>query len=571
MNRRYSTEISSYDPYQISIRQLIRMSILETGTISCLMVPLWSGRENGLLTILISILISLLYGGILIAIGRSGGGFYAITERTFPHLIWRGIWILYSLRYALHAAWILSYLVHLIHETLYDHAPWLILLPLIIVCIYAGDRTLPERARFAELIFLWVILPLCIIFLIGIWKTDLSIPSDIRTPMLPQLVRDGYRLSALFLPVEFLLFRMSALRENTGTIWRSSFFSIVLSGLWMTLVYVVTIGILGNRWGHSNLLGVTDAMEQIIKWNGAFERMDILILLFWLIGSIYAFSSYLFQGQQLLKRAFSLGEISGSYSGSLIFTLIEAGLIIAIYPIFSSVEEWNRWFISYACYIDIPLSIGIPVIIWCCFRIRSNRHVHPVNPDIQIQGSAIKDFSKNQKMAVRDFTKFPDRTGIQRIKALLLPIVLLLVCSSFSGCTGTDSIEDRAYVKELHISSSKGPYEFLCVLSYISEESASMLDDAMDSYSASAESIQEYNDDFQKLTDCSFDYSHLQGIYLDQELYNPTQCGQLLQEIRASTKAVLSTPIYYENARIGDQQEITLGDWLKYNKEHSPE
>ena len=314
-----------------------------------------------------------------------------------------------------------------------------------------------------------------------------------------------------------------------------------------------------------------DAMEQIIQWNGAFERMDILILLFWLIGSIYAFSSYLFQGQQLLKRAFSLGEISGSYSGSLIFTLIEAGLIIAIYPIFSSVEEWNRWFISYACYIDIPLSIGIPVIIWCCFRIRSNRHVHPVNPDIQIQGSAIKDFSKNQKMAVRDFTKFPDRTGIQRIKALLLPIVLLLVCSSFSGCTGTDSIEDRAYVKELHISSSKGPYEFLCVLSYISEESASMLDDAMDSYSASAESIQEYNDDFQKLTDCSFDYSHLQGIYLDQELYNPTQCGQLLQEIRASTKAVLSTPIYYENARIGDQQEITLGDWLKYNKEHSPE
>ena len=104
MNLKYSTKISNYDPYQISIRQLIRMSILETGTISCLMVPLWSGRENGLLTILISILISLLYGGILIAIGRSGGGFYAITERTFPHLIWRGIWILYSLRYALHAA-----------------------------------------------------------------------------------------------------------------------------------------------------------------------------------------------------------------------------------------------------------------------------------------------------------------------------------------------------------------------------------------------------------------------------------------------------------------------------------
>lgn len=62
--------------YQMNPRQLKRMIILETGTIGCLFVPLWSGQEHGLLMVMLSIIGSLFYGGILMAIGRTDGGFY---------------------------------------------------------------------------------------------------------------------------------------------------------------------------------------------------------------------------------------------------------------------------------------------------------------------------------------------------------------------------------------------------------------------------------------------------------------------------------------------------------------
>lgn len=588
------SEPISDNHYIINLRQLRRMSILETGTIGCLFITLWSGKENGLLTILLSIISSLIYGAVLIAIGRCDGGYYALTERTFPSLMWRGIWCLYSLRYAIHSAWILSYLVNLIQGTLYDQADWLIMLPLLIVCIYAGRRSIAERARFAELLFWWVILPLAGIFLFGIWKTDLSISMHLTTIQVPELLRDEYRLMVLFLPVELLLFRMSALSGSDKRIWRHSLLTILLSGLWMLLVYIVTIGILGNIWGHSNLLGVTDAMEQIIHWNGAFERMDILILLFWLIGSIYSFSAYLFQGQQLLQRAFAIHGVSSSYTGSWWAVLLETGLTLAIYYLFPTADTWTDWYLRFACYIDFPLSIGIPALIWCIYTIKNHRTPPAMNHRIQLKGKAAKEFS------------------------WFLPLmVCLLICPTLAGCSQSDSIEDRAYVKELHITDNGDQYEFRCVLSYLSQDSldalhtssyltedtvpAPMSEESQDSqisskgdstdspdssnsetfefseeqdiyeYHALARDISEFNDAFKNKTDCTFDYSHLHGIYLDHQLYDPVTSGQLIADIRSYTKAVLSTPIYEENILIGNQQEVTLGDRLQYQKEHNPD
>ena len=85
-------------------------------------------------------------------------------------------------------------------------------------------------------------------------------------------------------------------------------------------------------------------------------------------------------------------------------------------------------------------------------------------------------------------------------------------------------------------------------------------------YSAKANSIREFNDAFYRLTGCRFDYSHLQGIYVPQELYQPALAGEVLDEIRQETKVVLSTPIYEEAVAVGDQKEETIGEWLKETK-----
>lgn len=564
---------SSSDPFRINMRQLRRMTILETGSVGCLLITLRSGNPNGMFTVILSIVLSLFYGLLMIIIGRTGGGYYALTENTLPSLIRRGIWCIYSLRYAIHGAWLLSYLAFLIHERLYDRSyPW-ILLPLLFVCIYAGSKSIGERARFAELIFWWILLPTGILFLIGLGKADLSTAITPVSVPFRTILRDEYRIMPLYLPLELLIFRASALSGSRKMILKQVLLTILLSGVWMLTIYTVTIGILGSSWGHDNLLGVTDAMEQIIKWNGFFERMDILLLLFWLAGSIFALTAYLFQGQQLLQRAFALHGISNNYAGSRWAVLLQAGMICALYFLFPSADSWTGWYMWFACYIDIPLSIGIPVILVLIYRIRQHKKNRGITPGIQIKEHAVKEF---------------------------LVVIMLIAIGTLSGCKDTDSIEDRAYVKELHIARVDQDYQFRCILSYLSQDSIdafhsdlSLTDDSMNSeisvsqdssendaftedqgvyeYNSRAQSIAEFNEAFRKRTNCTFDYSHLQGIYLDHSLYVPSASAELLWDIRTDTKAVLSTPIYAEDIQIGDQQEVTLGDRIKYNKEHSPE
>jgi hypothetical protein len=550
--------------YHINPRQLRRMIILETGTIGCLFVTLWSDREQGLITILLSVIGSLLYGSILIAIGRTDGGYYSMTEHSLPGFLWRLIWLIYIIRFAIRGAWMLSYLEYMIHETLYDGSRWMILIPLLVVCVYAGARSLEGRARLVELMFWWVILPLVLIFLIGLRRVDVSALVPNQEIEVSQLLRGDYKLMALFLPLEFLLFRVSAIgrskqRNANQMAWICGMQGIVLSGLWMLLVYVVTVGILGVSWGQSKLLGVSYAMEQIGIRGGGLERVDILILLFWLIGGILTLSAYLFQGQQLLQRICTVGAVSGSMQGSLWAVIGQALLTFAIYFCFDSPEEWSSWYLNFACYVDLPVSIGLPVLIWCIWRCRRRKEFAVWNKNIKLEEPPVKQFKSIHIIGI---------------------VTIVGMCSLLTGCQKQASIENRAYVEALHVNLSEDEYEFRCELAYIDQDvstdtfemtvqsdsgsaGAEEVENAYE-YTSQAGDIAEFNEEFYQLTGCRFDYSHLQGIYLERSIYEQESAGAVLEDIWQETKAVLTTPVYEEGKKEKAESDVTLGDWLKY-------
>lgn len=383
--------------YRISPRQLQRMIILETGSIGCLFVTVWSGYQNGILTVLFSIIASLIYGGILMAIGRTDGGFFAITERSLSGFLWRIVWGIYMIRFAIRGAWILSYLEYLIRETLFDGSRLMIILPLLVICVYASVRTLVGRARFVELLFWWMMVPLVLLFLTGLWKADLHMAAPIQDIRISELLSGEYRLMALFLPLEFLLFRMSALEGKNQQAWVSGMKGILFAGLWLLLVYCVTIGIIGPDWGHDTLLGVTDAMELITVRGGGLERLDILLILFWLIGGIITLSAYIFQGQQLWKR------IVSDRSHSLLSVIPMVLVTLAVYYCFADAETWSDWYVSYACMIDLPLSIVLPVLIWCIYKLRyakTQRKTMETEPSVKEfvkQGAAGKSYERGKE------------------------------------------------------------------------------------------------------------------------------------------------------------------------------
>ncbi len=562
MGRKGSERMMESSKYQINPRQLKRMIILETGTVGCFFVSLWAGEENGLLMVMLSIIGSLVYGGILIAIGRTDGGFYSMTERSLPEFLWRLVWITYIIRFAIRGAWMLSYLEYLIHETLYSGSRWMILIPLLVICIYAGVRNLEGRARFVELLFWWVVIPLAAIFILGLWKADISVLAPKQEIDIGQLFLGEYKLMALFLPLELLVFRMSALEGKNHEVWGHGMKGVLFSGLWLLLVYVVTVGILGLSWSHTNLLGVTNAMEQITVWGGGLERLDIIILLLWLVGGIVALSAYFFQGQQLLRRVLSMRAANGKSNESLWMVLFQALLTFAIYFCIDSPQSWSAWYLKFACYIDFPVSIGIPLLIWCIYWIRHKRELAVWNKNIKMEEEPVKTFHGKQ---------------------LVCLFVGVAACSLLVGCSEQDSIENRAYVESLHVTSAGTSYEFRCELAYMNQDSLDPLnmmaeqeangaiiqneelESDSDSYEyiATADSIVDFDEEFYRITGCRFDYSHLQGIYLEQSIYDPNAADVILEDIWEETQAVLSTPVYEEGVAIGDQKEETLGDWLK--------
>lgn len=91
-------------------------------------------------------------------------------------------------------------------------------------------------------------------------------------------------------------------------------------------------------------------------------------------------------------------------------------------------------------------------------------------------------------------------------------------------------------------------------------------EDGTGEYTAVAKDMKDFNQEYYRITGSNFDYSHLQGIYLDPSLYHPELAEDILENIWEETQAVLSTPIYQEGIEIGDQKEETLGDWLKETK-----
>lgn len=533
--------------FRISPKQLKRMIILETGSIGCLFVPVWSGGHNGILTVMLSMIGSLIYGSILMAIGRTDGGYFAITENSMHGFLWRFIWFVYVLRFAIRGAWMLSYMEYLIRETLYKGSSFMILLPLLLVCGYAGMRNLEGRARFVELLFWWVIIPLGLLFLVGLWKADFSCVLPREPIQIKELLWGDYRLMALFLPVELILFRMSALEGSDRTAWLTGLRGILYSGLWLLLVYVVTVGIIGPSWGHNSLLGVTDAMELITIKGGGLERLDILMILFWLVGGIVTLSAYIFQGQQLLRR---IAPFEGRNGIATIWMCLG---ILGIYFCFSTAKQWSAWYLKYACVIDFPLSIGLPVIIWLIYRIKRKK-----------KGLVWKE---NQEKPIKEFC---------------LCFLIISLMSGMSGCRNPVSLEDRTYVEELHVAQEENGYEFRCVLAYMDDKSKAYMNADMQEqstekssendsedgeYTMIAETIEDINREYERYTGGTLDYSHLQGIYLEKELYEPEKAGEVLENIREETQAVLSTPIYQENLPVGEQEDETLGDWLK-NRSH---
>jgi hypothetical protein len=467
----------------------------------------------------------------------------------------------------------LSYLEYMIHETLYDGSRWMILIPLLLVCIYAGSRTLEGRARLVELLFWWIIVPLVIIFLCGLRKVDSSVLMPEQTIDVRQVFTGEYKLMALFLPLEFLLFRMSALdgkritssqgvtaflkkQNRNRSAWLCGMQGIILAGFWMLLVYIVTVGILGISWGQKQLLGVSYAMEQIGIRGGGLERLDILVILFWLAGGILTLSAYLFQGQQLLQRTCGMQSMHGRNGGYLWATVFQAVLTFAIYFCIDNPEEWSRWYLRFACYIDFPVSLGLPVLVWCIWRLKRRKEQAVWNKNIKMEESPVKQFKGMHMIGI---------------------VLGVAACSLLTSCQKQESMENRAYIESLHVMQAGSEYEYRCELAYVNPELFSPVDmkasadvsepmseeeSEVYEYTAQAGDIEEFNEEFYLLTGCQFDYSHLQGIYLEQGLYDSEAADESLTDIWENTQVVLSTPVYEEAVPIGKQKGRTLGDWL---------
>lgn len=204
------------------------------------------------------------------------------------------------------------------------------------------------------------------------------------------------------------------------------------------------------------------------------------------------------------------------------------------------------------------------------------------------------------------------KTSLEKpVKEFSCLFIAFALAMSLTGCRSQVSIEDRTYVESIHIAPYGDSYQFRCTLAYMDAQSMENLKMSLEGaveteadtqavteentktenesekrsmdanveeegqsqgagqeYTAIAEDIETFNQDYYRITGSRFDYSHLEGIYLDSRLYQPEQAEDVLEDIREETQAVLSTPVYQEGVATGNQKEETLGDWLRETREN---
>ncbi len=348
------------DNHEISGRQIRRMGILENIPVLIVFAPfVCTAYGTGILSLIAGLVLVFIYVLIMKKYGecfKKQGVSYSADSSSFTALI--NI-IRYSVRIGflsfVFARAIKSFLMYGISESV-------LLITLIVVCFYGSFGDMERRGRLMELLFMWMIIPLVIAGIIGIFNLDWSSLS-INTIAQDFTNRDTYAGACLLLCTastsEFVLFlseRPAGTKKNIMMIIFVSLFSCALG-------YLVIVGTLGMAWVSEDIISGLNVMEAVTNNIRGIRRIDYLVLTFFIVGIFAVISGHFFREKGFMENL--MARVGGVKKDSRKTHIVCLSLVFILAMasgfFFKSMDTPYQIFAYYMLFLDLPLSLIMPL------------------------------------------------------------------------------------------------------------------------------------------------------------------------------------------------------------------
>lgn len=414
---------------KISNRQLKRMLIFDMFSASCLIIPYLAVRgngEEGFIPIILGTIMALIYAGIIYLFMKQfnkgeivvdtrqvqGQGEYPIHQResktigisyisyaqkTVGSFITGIFSLLYVVKFFVLLVFSINLFTYVIGDTLLTETnPKIILITLLMVAAYGGAQGIEKRARFTELLYYIVLIPIILYLLLGLPRIDISnlvMPAMNENNASHSFFEKGgnnylwgsYLILLTYSVLETLLFVMPYVTNNLSKnkkIFHYIMQGVLIIGVLNLFIYIVTVGVLGVGETSEKFWSVITIM-QIIELPGGFvKRQDGIMIAFWTLSIYTLLSAYMFYLAHITEEYIQLcilnhfpnrkrdkNAIHQTPIHS--YTIIVYGILVYFASmLITSIEKEFVNFGRYFAYIGIPQSILIPFIIFIVSLIR---------------------------------------------------------------------------------------------------------------------------------------------------------------------------------------------------------
>ncbi|MFV0343334.1 MAG: endospore germination permease [Anaerocolumna sp.] len=355
------------DNEKISLRQLKRLLVFDLFSISGLIIPhiaTISAGKDGIISIILATLFGIIYAYCIIHFAKlAGGRFLDYTNATLGKALTFIIGFLYILKLLISSMFAMRLFGEIINETLLeDTDPRIIILFILIVSAYCASKGFEVRARITEVLYFVVLVPIVVFLVLGLSKVKITNLMPLFTKSTGDIIAGGYSVFLMYSVVELLLFTAPLIKFKVSDIKKGKKVyhyvvkALIITGALNVLIFVVTMGILGETQTGQKLWSMVTIL-QIIKLPGGFvQRQDALLLTFWMLSIFTIISAFFYYITLLGKHIFKVPDRNYLIAP---FLIVIFGM--SVLPI--ETEEFYDYFEKYMRYVGIPQSLILPLIV----------------------------------------------------------------------------------------------------------------------------------------------------------------------------------------------------------------
>lgn len=388
--------------------------------------------------------------------------------------------LLYIIKFFVTLVMLTKIFINLINTTILpDYSAISIGIPFLIVAGYLAYQGIEVRARYAEVLYFIVLIPIVALYLFTLKDIEIANLTPVFQTETAQIFHAGFLFFLLFNQLEMLLFIKTNISpknpqskvENGILSYTSQGFFIIL--LFCILTFTLTVGLLGEKASYSSLWSAA-SIFQLVKFPWSLlNRQDSIIISLWLLTVFSSLSGFLYYITHIIKNM-----VHHKNGNVYLPILVMLAFLCSVVPM--DIRHCYDNFIKYMMYIGLPQSILLPLF--------------PI----------LIKWIKSSKKAVG-----------KSVTMLFLTIAFL----QLNGCSNRVEVENRDYVQVLGIDyelDSYMVYYGLPDLGAVSDQPTSDTEQLLRFFQA--KDLYKIEEEYQLSSQKKLDFRHLKAIVIGETL-----------------------------------------------------